>query len=216
MLVLGLAVGGRALSGGVATGTVHRRLTAGARRREVVAASVCARGFIIVSVIVLLWLVAEALVLLRLGRLSPGAFLAGSVSTLLLAGVWVAIVLGASAATSTDRALGVAFGASLVFGAGFGLWYAVVQPLLGYLVTGVFESIVIGGYDAPAWVLLVDRLNPFVAVETVKTGLYALAGYDRGLLPPWWLVAFASVVVVSWPIGPLIIGLWQFDRHDLG
>lgn len=64
----------------------------------------------------------------------------------------------------------------------------------------------IGGYDAPAWVLLVDRLNPFITAETVKTGLYALAGYDRGLVPPWWLVASAGVVAVGWLIGSLVVG----------
>jgi ABC-type transport system involved in multi-copper enzyme maturation permease subunit len=64
--------------------------------------------------------------------------------------------------------------------------------------------------------LLVDRLNPFVAADTVKTGLYALAGYDRGVVPPWWLAVFAGVVAVGWLIGPLIIGLWRFDRRDLG
>ena len=216
VLVLGLAVGGRALSGGVVAGTVHRRLTAGGRRREVVAATVCARALVVGGVVDSLWLVAEALVILRLGNVYPGAFLAGIVSTLLFAGVWLAIVLGASAATSTYRALGIAFGTFLFFGPGFGLWFAVVQPLMGYLATGAFEAIVIGGYDAPAWVLLVDRLNPFVAADTVKTGLYALAGYDRGVVPPWWLAVFAGVVAIGWLIGPLIIGLWRFDRRDLG
>lgn len=216
VLVLGLTVGGRALSSGVTAGTVHRRLTAGARRRELVTATICARVLITVSVILPLWLVAEALVVLRLGRVYPGAFLAGITSTLLFAGVWLAIVLGASAATSTYRAFGIAVGTFLIFGTGFGLWSAVVQPLLGYLATGVFRSIVIGGYGAPAWVLLIDRLNPLVAVETIKTGLYAAAGFNRGSVPPWWLVAFAGAVAVGWVIGPLVVGLWQFDRRDLG
>jgi hypothetical protein len=52
-------------------------------------------------VVVPLWFAAEALVILRLGRVYPGAFLAGVVSTLLFAAVWIAIVFGASAATST-------------------------------------------------------------------------------------------------------------------
>ena len=217
VLALGLAVGGRALSGEVAAGTVHRQLTAGGRRCEVLTATVCARLSIVLGVVVSLWLVAEVLVILRLGRAYPDAFLAGIVSTLLFAGVWLAIVLGASAATSTYRALGIAFGTLLLFSPGVGgLWFAVVRPLMGYLATGAFETIVVGGYDAPAWALLVDRLNPFVAVATVETGLYALAGYDRGLVPPWWLVVFASVVTVGWLIGPLVGGLWGFDRRDLG
>jgi ABC-2 type transport system permease protein len=216
VLVLGLAVGGRALSGSIAAGTVQHRLTLGARRCEVVAASVCTRGLIVVSVIVPLWLVAEALVVLRLGGLYPRAFLAGLVSTVLLAGVWVAIVLAASAATSTYRALGVAFGIFLMFGPGFGLWSAVVQPSLGYLVTGVFESVVTGGDDAPVWVLLIDRLNPFIAVETVEAGLYELAGYQRGRVPPWWLVVVAGVVAISWLIGPLVVGLRRFEQRHLG
>jgi ABC-2 type transport system permease protein len=216
VVTLGLAVGGRALSGGRAAGTVHQRLTTGARRWEVVVATVCARGLIVGGVLATLWLCAEILVILRLGSVYPGAFFAGLVSTLFSAGVWLAIVLGASAATSTYRALGVAFGVFLLFGVDFGLWYAVVQPLLGYLATGTFEPIVIGSYDAPAWVMLVDRLNPFVAVDSIETGLYALAGHDRGLVPPWWLVAFATVVAVGWLIGPLILGLRRFNRSDLG
>lgn len=216
VLVLGLAVGGRALSDGVATGTVQRRLTAGVRRREIFVATACARGLLVAGVVVPLWLAAEALVVVRLGRVYPGAFLAGLASTLLFAGVWLALVLGVSAATSTYRALGLAFGAFLVFGAGFGPWFAVVQPLLGYLATGVFEPVVIGGYDAPAWVLLVDRLNPFRAVETVETGLYALAGYQQGAAPPWWLVAVAAVVAVGWLVGPVVVGSRRFDRRHLG
>lgn len=154
--------------------------------------------------------------ILRLGRVYPGAFLAGIVSTLLLVGIWLAIVLGASAATSTYRALGIAFGTFLLLGPGFGLWFAVLRPLMGYLATEAFRDIVIGGYNAPVWVLLVDRLNPFVAADTVKTGLYAFAGYDRGVVPPWWLVVFASMVAIGWLIGPLMIGLRQFNRRELG
>jgi ABC-type transport system involved in multi-copper enzyme maturation permease subunit len=215
VLILGFTFGARSLSGAVAAGTVHRQLTAGARRREVFTATVCARSLLALGVIIPLWLIAEALVILRLGRVYPGAFLAGIVSTLLFAGVWLAIVLGASAATSTYRALGIAFGTFLLLGPGFGLWFAVLRPLLGYLATGAFEDIVIGGYDTSAWVLLIDRLNPFIAIDTVQTGLYALAGYDRGVVPPWWLVVFAGLVAVGWLIGPLIIGLRRFDRRNL-
>jgi ABC-2 type transport system permease protein len=216
VLALGLTAGARALSGGVAAGTVNRQLTAGARRREIAIGTVCARSLIVFGVVVPLWLIAETLVVFRLGRVYPGAFLAGLVSTLLFAGVWLAIILGASAATSTYRAVGISFVIFLMFGSGFGLWFAVVQPLIGQLATGTFESIILGGYDAPAWVLLVDRLNPFVAVETIQTGLYALAGYDRGAVPPWWLVTFSGAVAIGWLFGPLVVGLRRFDRRDLG
>jgi hypothetical protein len=65
-------------------------------------------------------------------------------------------------------------------------------------------------------VLLVDRFNPFVAVDTVETGLYAAAGYDAGLVPPWWLVSVAGVVVAPTVVGPMAVGLRQFDRRQLG
>jgi ABC-2 type transport system permease protein len=217
VLVLGLAVGVRAVAGGIATGTVHRRLVTGARRREVVAAAICARGLVVVGVVVPLWLLAELLVVTRLGRVYPGAFLAGLAATLVFAGVWLAVVLGASAATrSSYRALGVAFGAFLLFDTGFGLWATLVRPGLNALATGAFEPFLDGTYDLPAWLLLADRLNPFVAVDTVETGLYAAAGYDVGLVPPWWLTAFASVAVAAAVIGPLAVGVWRFERRDLG
>jgi ABC-type lipopolysaccharide export system ATPase subunit len=91
--------------------------------------------------------------------------------------------------------LGLAFGAFLLFDTGFGVWGAVVRPLLGYLATGQFEPVTVGGYDDPTWALLVDRLNPLVAVDTVQTGLYAAAGYD---------------------VGPVAVGLRRFDRRQLG
>ncbi len=219
-LVLAAVVGGRAVVAERSAGTLRFVLGTGGTRRGFARAKAASRAAVVAATLLAGLLFAEFLVFVRLGDPYPLAFLTSVVSTLWFGALWTAVALGASAATSSVyRALAAYAGFFLVFGRQFGLWGTVVQPLFGSLSGGRFDPYAVGGDDALAFRYL-DRLNPFVALDTVEEWLYAVVGHGPEAAavggPGLPLVAFSVIVAALFVVAPLVVGLWRFERADLG
>lgn len=216
ILVLGIAVGHNAVVGELTTGTERLLLGLSATRREVILGKVLARVGIVVATLLPLLVMTEVLVVTRLGRPYLGAFLALAGWTLIYATVWTVVTTGASAAvTSRYRSLAVGFAVFLLFGR---LWDQLVLPVVAFVVTGRFSiDDFTQAADPPAWFQYTDHLSPFVALETVREGLYELAGHgtqQTELLLPLFLYSVGVILVFA--VAVFVIGGRRFVRRDLG
>lgn len=218
VLVLGMAVGHSAVVGERATGTVRFLLGTPVTRRELVLGKLLSRVAIVAGTLLPLLLVAEGLVVARLGGLYPGAAVAWAGSVLLFAVVWTGAVTGFSAAVSSRyRSLAAAFGTYLLFGRDVGLWDPVVRPAIAFAFTGRFSARGLAhAVDSPAWFRYLDHLNPFVAIDTVRAGLFQAAGYGaRHTETTVPLVLYSLAVLFAFAAVALAVGARRFDRCDL-
>lgn len=218
VLVLGVAVGYRAVCGERESGTVRLALGTGGTRRDLLVGKLAARLVVVALALAPLVLFAEALVVARFGDPYPLAFLAWAGSVLALALAWTAFVVGASAAVSTRyRTLAAVFATYLLFGRGVGLWDPVVRPLVSFAFTGrpgAHEAYVYAAGGGPAWFLYTDHLNPFVALGTLRDAGFAAAGLGRAdVSAP--LALFSVAVVVAFAATSVAAGYARFARSDL-
>jgi ABC-type transport system involved in multi-copper enzyme maturation permease subunit len=219
ILVVGIAVGHDAVTGEQRAGTVRLALGLPTTRREFLLAKLCSRVGVVVATLVPLLIFAEGLVITRLGGVYPSALIAWAGWILLFAVVWTAVAVGVSAAVSSRfRSLAVVFGTYLIFSRQVGLWDPVVRPLFAFVFTGRFSA---DDYttvaDPPAWFSYLDHLNPFVALNTVREGLFVATGYGTShadvALP---LFVYSVAVLLLFAVAALTVGQRRFDRRDLG
>lgn len=216
LLVLGLVVGHGAVVGERTAGTAQLVLGTGSGRRDLLRGVFTARLALVLGTGIVLLAVAWGLATVRLGRLFPGAIVAGTVWTLASALWWASVTLAASAATRTRyRSLGVILGVFLLFSTETGLWGSLVRPLAALPLTGQFRPGLVPDPGWPLWFQAVDTLNPLVAVETLREGLYAAAGYRSGAAPPTALVVYGTAVLVLTCLVSLALGIRRFDRCRL-
>jgi ABC-type transport system involved in multi-copper enzyme maturation permease subunit len=215
VLVLGIAVGHDAVVGERTAGTDRLLLGTTVTRREIVLGKLLSRLGIVFATLSVLLLGAELLVVVRFGRPYPGAFLALVGWTLLYAGVWTAATTGISAAVASRyRSLAVVVAVYLLFGQ---LWQQLVLPAVAFVAMGRFSiDAFVRVADPPTWFQYTDHLSPFVALGTVREGLFELAGYgtaQTALTVPLFL--YSVVVLLVFAGAALVIGERRFDRVDL-
>ncbi|MBX0325854.1 ABC transporter permease [Halomicroarcula sp. F13] len=215
VLVLGIAVGHNAIVGERTSGTSRFLLGLPVTRRELVVSKLLSRVSIVVATLLPLLLVAEALVVTRLGRPYPGAFLAWAGWTLLYAVVWTAMTVSCSAAVSSRyRSLAATVALYLVFAR---LWDELVLPAVAFVVTG--QSAVdefTQAANPPAWFQYADNLSPFVALETIQEALFEVTGYGTQQTTLDVSLFLYSVAALLLFVGGVVaIGTARFDRSDL-
>ena len=216
VLVLGIAVGHNAIVGERSTGTVRLLLGMSVTRRNLFLGKLLSRVGITVATLLPLLLFAEALVVTRLGNPYPGAFLAWAGWTLLYATVWTVTTVSFSAAVSSRyRSLAVIFATYLLFGR---LWDSLILSPVAFVVTGQFSAEEFARTpNPPAWFRYSDHLNPFVALDTIREGLFEATGYGTphtDLVLPLFLYSVAVSVLLA--AGIVVFGERRFDRSDLG
>lgn len=160
----------------------------------------------------------------------PLAALAGFGAILgLLAVTMTALAVGLSAASPTrGHAAVAAIGAFVAFE----FFWGVVPAAAHYLVEGSLPGPVV-----PAWVVLVERLQPFAAfdaatelavpaadqsvrlaaggTEAADTGTRPLADRIDGPVPPYLDPWVGVITLLGWAVGPLLAGIYRFGRVDL-
>ncbi|NEU57012.1 ABC transporter permease [Halorussus sp. MSC15.2] len=216
VVVLGIAVGHNAVVGERSSGTGRLLLAMPVTRRDLVRGKLLSRVGIVVATLLPLVLFAEALVVTRLGSPYPGALLAWAGWTLLYAITWTAVTVGFSAAVSSRyRSLAVISATFLSFGE---LWDSLVLPVVGFVVTGRFSVEEFAqAANPPMWFQYADHLSPFVALDTIREGLFEATGYGTqhtDLVVP--LFSYSIVVLILFAGGIFVIGERRFDRSDLG
>lgn len=221
VLVLGIAAGYQAVVGERASGTARLVLGLPATRRDLVVGKALSRGMLTGLALLPVVLFAEAIVVTRFGGVYPLAFLAWAGWVLLFGVVWTSVVVGISAAVSSRfRALAAAFGTFLFFNpGGVGLWSPVVRPLVAFVFAGRFSArdFVQAADGGPLWFRYVDHLNPFVALDSVRTGLFVAAGHGlphADVTAP--LFVYSVAVALLFGAASLYLGQRRFDRAELG
>jgi len=220
VLVLGIAVGYRAVAGERDAATARLTLGLPATRRDLVLAKLLSRVTVALAVLAALVAYTEAVVVVRFGGVYPAAFVAWAGYVLVFGVVWTSAVVGLSAAVSSRyRTLAAAFGTFLLFSPSNGLWGPVVRPLIGLVFTGRLsaQGLAHSADGGPAWFRYPDHLSPFVALDRVHEGLFAAVGHAQPHMhapPP--LVLYSVAVLAAFATVPVWLGYRRFDRADLG
>jgi ABC-type transport system involved in multi-copper enzyme maturation permease subunit len=219
LLVLGIAMGYGAVTGERAENTARFVLSLPATRRELVLGELRSRVTLVVGVLLVVVLLAEGLVVARLGGVYPRAALAWGAYVLVFGAVWTSAVVGFSAIVSTRyRTLALAFGTYFLFSRGIGLWDLVVRPLFTLVFAGTTEwdDYAFAADGGPLWFRYADHLNPFVALDTLGEGLLAVAGYSTQFADPTIpIVCYSLLVLASFATAPILVGLRRFQRANL-
>jgi hypothetical protein len=86
-----------------------------------------------------------------------------------------------------------------------------------FVVTGRFSADqFVQAANPPAWFQYSDHLSPFVAIETIRDGLFEVTGYGTqhtDLIVPIFLYSVAVSALFAG--GTLVIVKRRFDRSDL-
>lgn len=199
------------------------------RTALVVGAFVGRTAVVLGGVVVGLTVVAAALPIVYGGL--PGRRLAAFGALLALLAVAItALAVGVSAATATPGRAAVAAIAAFVC---FQFFWSVVPAGVYYIVNGTLPGAVV-----PAWVVLLERLQPLSAFEAATD--LVLTDFETGVRlstegaataepagpagvadriagePPIYLDPWAGVVtLLGWTVAPLAAGWYRFRRADL-
>jgi ABC-type transport system involved in multi-copper enzyme maturation permease subunit len=219
VLVLGTAVGYQSVVGERESNTVRFVLGLPGTRRDLVVGKLVARVGIVAGTILAVLVLAEGIVLVRLGSPHLLSFLVGAGWVLLVGVIWTTFVVGVSSAmASSYRALAVILGVYLLFSIDNGLWGAVVRPLMGLGFTGQFSSPTVAHVRnrlGPVWFQVLDGLNPFVALQRVLHPLQAATGSKPPTitLP---LLLYSAAIIVMFVGCTFYVGYRRFERTDIG
>jgi len=219
VLVLGTAVGYQSVVGERESNTVRFLLGLPGTRRDLVVGKLVARVGIVAGTILAVLVLAEGIVLVRLGSPHLLSFLVGAGWVLLVGVIWTTFVVGVSSAmASSYRALAVILGVYLLFSIDNGLWGAVVRPLMGLGFTGEFSSPTIAhtaNKMGPVWFQVLDGLSPFVALRRILLALQTATG-SRASNITIPLVLYSVGIVFVFVGCTFYFGYRRFERTDLG
>lgn len=225
-----LLVGAGAVASPRAGGQLKLVLGLPVARSSLVAGSFLGRAAVVLGGVALALAAAAGAIGLLHGSV-PVAGLAGLAAVVALYAVaMVGLAVGLSAAVRTP---GRATAAAVVAFVAFQFFWGVVPGSLHYVVEGTLPGRVV-----PAWVVLVERLQPLAAFEAAADlavpSTDALVRVDAGGAssaeaagpptlaerlggpPPGYLSPWAGVLtLVAWSLGPLAAGGYRFQRADL-
>lgn len=219
VMILGIAVGHNAVVGERTAGTVRLVLGMPVTRRDLFLGKLLSRVGIVVAMLLSLLLLAEVLVVTRLGELYLGAFIALAGWTLLYGIIWTVVTVSISAAVSSRYRSLAAIGATyFAFGTGRGLWGLLVRPAVAFVGSGRFSADeFVQSVNSPMWFRYLDNLNPFIALETVRGGLYEVTGYGTEFTElNVMLFVYSLLVLISFAAVVLGLCVRRFNHSDLG
>ncbi|WP_408957038.1 ABC transporter permease [Natrinema sp. 74] len=202
-----LAVAGERESGGI-----KYMLSIPNTRRDVVLGKFLTRTAIVSVSIAVAFLLSGVLVLLWYSSPEMDTLAIMAVLTALYALTYVAVAIGISAATaSRSRAMGGSI--AFFFITSVLNVVGLLQPAIDYLVNDL------AGLDVSMYqIAFVQSLISPTAAYVNSTGLAFPDGFRT--IPsdlPWFLQGKTMVVIMLvWLVVPLALGIWQFERADLG
>ncbi|MFP8953922.1 ABC transporter permease subunit [Natrialbaceae archaeon A-arb3/5] len=203
-----------AIAGERESGSIKYLLSVPNTRRDVVLGKFLSRGAVVAGAVLLAFGIGAMLTALWYPSLEPRIFAGVVALTVVFALAYVAIAIGISAATRTrSRAMAGAVG-----------FYFVANVLMlfpGLSIVGLFRYVLndrLGLGLSDHLFEFVRMLSPTVAYDTALP----LAAPDETRFPvpedvPVYLEPEAGLVVlIGWLVIPIVLGLWWFDRADLG
>ncbi|AGB16916.1 hypothetical protein Halru_2331 [Halovivax ruber XH-70] len=209
-----------AIAGERESGSIKYLLSTPIRRRDVVLGKYVSRGAVVAVSLIVAFVVAAVLSLLWFDEFPAGVFVGLSVLTIVFALAYVAIAITVSAMTaSRSRAMGgalavyfvtnllILFGQLSILGA---LQY-VLNDLLGL---GVGDEPIqfVGMVLSPTQAYLASTT---LAFPNDLVAAMPTAGDPADLV--WYLQPeTALAILLAWTVLPLALGIWRFERADLG
>lgn len=232
--IIAIMIGYMAIVGERQSGSLRVLFGLSFSRGEVLLAKLASRVGVMAVVSVTALLVGLVLAILLVDGIELGLFLAFAGLTLLLAAMFTAIAISASALVPTRyRAMGLAVGSYVLFAL---LWHPIVAGI-HYVVEGSLPP-----YEAPEWYFLLTRLNPLEAYNQVISGMidqyvWGLIGWVNivedvevefgqsdmlllserveGDLPIYLSDGAAVVIIALWIVVPIALAFVAFNRADL-
>ncbi len=230
--VIGIMIGYMAIVGERQSGSLRILFGLGFTRRDVLTGKLLSRSMVIIIVTIASLLVMLVMAVFIADSFDLGLFAQFAALSILLAVMFTAIAVAASAITATRyRAMGAAIGAYVLFAM---FWHPFAAGI-HYLIVGELPA-----YEAPEWYFLLTRLNPLEAynqVISVWTDQYVwgmigwvtvvedvsfedansllLTERVSGELPFYLSDWFAGVIIILWVAVPIAIASWSFNRADL-
>ncbi|WP_222916710.1 ABC transporter permease [Natrinema sp. SYSU A 869] len=200
-----LAIAGERESGGI-----KYLLSIPNSRRDVVLGKFLTRTVIVTASILAAFLLSAGLALAWYPSIEAELFVRAAALTVLYALTYVAVAIGISAATSSrSRAMGGAIGFFFVTN---------VLNLFGPLrlaIEYVFNDLM--GLDiAGNQIMFVQSLiSPTAAYLRSTTLVFPNQTVPNGF--PWYLQSEIMVaIMIAWLVVPIALGIWRFERADLG
>ncbi|QRV13773.1 ABC transporter permease [Haloterrigena salifodinae] len=201
-----------AIAGERESGSIKYMLSIPNSRREVVLGKFLTRSGVVVASILLGFGIGAVLGVLWYPSVDVEMFLGALALTILFTLTYVSVAIGISAATaSRSRAMGgtIAFFFVTTVLVLFGL----VNTALGWIFNDVL------GRDLSGEVLtfIEALMSPMIAFSRAFN--IFLADLPEGAFQdqPWYLEGEMMIVILlAWLIVPLVLGIWRFERADLG
>lgn len=206
------------------SGTLKLLLSLPHSRLDVVAGKFLGRGSVLAVPVLLGFLVAIPVFLLAGTTFNPGPYIGFALLTVLVGLVFVAIGIGASAATTTGRrAVLLTFGPYVLFSL---FWGQIRRALFRQ----VQQRLDLGQEGLAEAFFVLQLLNPIAAYESltsslvsgpqVRLGLFSpptRQSYAQqfGSLPPYLSDPALVVYLLLWLVVPLVAGYYAFERTDL-
>ncbi|MUW15124.1 ABC transporter permease subunit [Halorubrum sp. CBA1125] len=204
--LVGVVVGYNAVSGERESGSLKLLLSLPHSRADVVFGKVAGRGAALALAVFVGFLLPAAVLIVAPVAFDAGAFLGYTVFAAVLGVVFVAIAVGCSAASRTQRR-------ALIGGVGIYVLFVLLWGAITGQLLGAAEPLIDPLPASSAQVRAFLRVsNPTTGVETLTNAflaeqLFAGDQVNRQIS--------AASMLVFWTIAPPLAGLWKFDADDL-
>lgn len=217
LVVLAVVVGYDAVVGERSSGTIRFLLGNPVTRRAVVVGKLLSRILGVVGTLLALGVIYAVIYKLNAGTLPVVPFLITWAWAVTFTTVWVSLVVGLSAATTTRyRTLVAVLTVYAVFSPAIDLWGLVFEPLFALVFTGsTAVPLAERGASGPLWYEYVRRLNPMFVYDSTGRWLLSMVSsyrYSGSMV----LYLFSAVPLALLGLTPLFIGLHRFENADLG
>jgi ABC-2 type transport system permease protein len=187
-------------------------------RREVVFGKFLSRTAIVAASLGIAFVVAALLSLLWFSTVRPGVFLGVAVLTTLYALAYVAVAVAISASTgSRSRAMGGALGFYFVTNLLVVFGDLSIRGLLAYLLNDILGAGV--GEDPLTFLTMIMSPTQSYLASTMLVFPDAFMA-EQGVNPAelsWYVQGKPGLaLLLAWCVLPLLVGVWRFDRVNIG
>ena len=201
-----------AVAGERESGSIKYMLSIPNSRRDVVLGKFLSRAGIVTASIFGAFLLGAVLTVLWYPSLETGSFVGMATLTVLYALTYVAVAIGISAMTaSRSRAMGGAIGFFFVTN---------VLNLFGpfrLAIEYVFNDLAGLGISNEQIVLVQSLISPTAAYVNTTSLVFPEEFASVSSDTPWYLQGETMLIVlIAWLVVPLVLGIWRFERADLG
>ncbi|ELZ08214.1 ABC-2 type transporter [Halovivax asiaticus JCM 14624] len=208
-----------AIAGERESGSIKYLLSTPIQRRDVVLGKYVSRATVVAASLVVAFVVAAILSLVWFSEFPAGVFVGLALLTIAFALAYVAVAITISAATATrSRAMGGVLG--FYFVTNLLILFGQLS-ILGALEYVLNELLGLGVGDDP--IQLVGMLVSPTHTYLNTTLLAFPDGFEEAMLggqttaTAWYVEPEAALVILlAWTVVPLALGVWRFERADLG